>query len=415
MDPGNFLLMVVLSSALGSSIGVFTGLVPGIHVNTAAAALLTAYPAMDALLSPVTGGNSPAFIAAVIVSAATVHSFVDYVPSVFMGAPDADDSLVVLPGHRLLMEGRGMAAVRASAVGSLAGCVCSLALAMPLAKAMEAGLSDLIARVTVAALAIIMVALVCKERTLRDAACTAMLLGASGLFGWVCLTKYGDATGPMGFGNMLFPMLTGLFGLPALVDSMGNPEIPVQRDEGAGVGLLPGIKGVVAGSVTGWFPGVTASACAAVSSMASENRDAEEYISTVSSVGTASVVFALITLISTGRQRSGAMVAVADVTGGNVPFTFLLGAVACGAVVGFFATVAAGRFVSNRVSGVDMRKFNAVVIAALVAMAFASGGLLGLAVLAVAAALGTLPLALGVGRVALSGSLIVPAFMAYLF
>ncbi len=60
-------------------------------------------------------------VACCIFAASTVHSFVDFVPSVFIGAPDPDEALSVLPGHRLLMEGRGMAAVRAAAVGSAVG------------------------------------------------------------------------------------------------------------------------------------------------------------------------------------------------------------------------------------------------------------------------------------------------------
>lgn len=414
MDPSSFLALVVLASVIGSSIGVVTGLVPGIHVNTAAALLLAAYPAMEAALCGIAGENTTLFVAAVIVSAATVHSFVDYVPSVFMGAPSADDALVVLPGHRLLMDGRGMAAVRASAVGSLAGCVCSLAVAVPVAALMQAGLADCIRQVTVAALIIVVMALILKEKTMGKAAASAFLIGASGLFGWVCLFRYGDATGPVGFGNVLFPMLTGLFGMPALIASMGNSKIPEQRDEPTAGGLKQGVKGVIAGSVTGWFPGVTASACAAVTSMAVENEKPEEYISMVSSVGTASVVFALITLVATGRKRSGAMVAVAEITGGDFFFAFLLGAVACGAIVGYFATVACGKLVSQRVSGADMRKLNMAIIVALVTMSYASCGLLSLTVLTVAVTLGMVPLLLGVGRVSLAGCLIIPALIAYL-
>jgi len=41
-----------------------------------------------------------------------------YHPSIFLGAPEADTALAVLPGHALLMEGRGEEAVRLSAIGS---------------------------------------------------------------------------------------------------------------------------------------------------------------------------------------------------------------------------------------------------------------------------------------------------------
>ena len=45
MGP-ELLLLVLTAAAVGAAVGTFTGLVPGIHVNTLAAVLFTSYPAV---------------------------------------------------------------------------------------------------------------------------------------------------------------------------------------------------------------------------------------------------------------------------------------------------------------------------------------------------------------------------------
>ena len=114
MDPGLILICVALSFA-GSCMGAFSGIVPGIHVNTLASVLLAAYPAIESVLEPAAGAyGASVAVCCCIMSASVVHSFLDFVPSVFIGAPDSEDCISVLPGHRLLLQGRGMEAVRAA-------------------------------------------------------------------------------------------------------------------------------------------------------------------------------------------------------------------------------------------------------------------------------------------------------------
>ena len=119
MDP-TLTALCVLMALLGCAIGTFSGMVPGIHVNTLAALLLASYPAIEAMI-PLEPSDSAVAVACCVMSASVVHSYVDFVPSVFIGAPDSEDAVSVLPGHRLLLQGRGMEAVRSAAIGSLVG------------------------------------------------------------------------------------------------------------------------------------------------------------------------------------------------------------------------------------------------------------------------------------------------------
>lgn len=78
----------------------------------------------------------------------------------FIGAPDPDEALSVLPGHRLLMEGRGMAAVRAAAVGSAVGAAAALVLAIPLQWLMLNGAERYLDMITSGVLALTLVIII---------------------------------------------------------------------------------------------------------------------------------------------------------------------------------------------------------------------------------------------------------------
>lgn len=147
MGP-EIILTVLLASSIGAAIGTFTGMVPGIHVNTAAAVLLGSLSFFNGLFSFASGLDCAVLVACCIFSASAVHSFVDFVPSAFIGVPDADDALSVLPGHRLFLEGQAMKAVRAAAIGSVVGSVSALLLAIPLQWIMLAGGTAIVDRMT---------------------------------------------------------------------------------------------------------------------------------------------------------------------------------------------------------------------------------------------------------------------------
>ena len=81
-------------------------------------------------LSPVflSWGIPLSAVAAIIVSTGTVHTFLNYIPSALLGAPDGDTALSLLPGHRMLLSGNAPRGVAWSARGSQLGLFLSLPL-----------------------------------------------------------------------------------------------------------------------------------------------------------------------------------------------------------------------------------------------------------------------------------------------
>lgn len=93
----------------GVALGVCSGLVPGLYANNMA--LLLAAAASDV-------PGPPRFVAAAMLAAGVVHTFLDAVPALALGVPDPAMAASALPGHRLVVEGRGREALRLSALGS---------------------------------------------------------------------------------------------------------------------------------------------------------------------------------------------------------------------------------------------------------------------------------------------------------
>ena len=49
---------------------------------------------------------------------AITHTFIDFIPSIFLGAPDEDSVLSILPGHKLLLKGYAYTGIILTLYGS---------------------------------------------------------------------------------------------------------------------------------------------------------------------------------------------------------------------------------------------------------------------------------------------------------
>jgi putative membrane protein len=412
--------LVIGFSLIGSSLGLFTGLVPGIHVNTLASLMLIAYPVLDsALEGSLPDGYTAIMICSLIMSASVVHSFVDFVPSVFIGAPDAEDAISILPGHRLLLAGKGMVAVRSAAVGSLIGCSSAILLAVPLQFAMSNGAADLLDPLTRYVILAVMGVLLWNEFRKGAIVLGIACMILSGLLGLAVMRLPIPCTGIVGIeGTLLMPMLTGLFGLPVLLESSEEGKVPKQCDDGMDpVGMVPGLKGVFMGTIAGWFPGITSTVGATVSSTMMPDRTPERFISTVASIGTVTTVLSLVTLSVSGGGRSGTVIVIGDILGDSISgfmsesFMLLLLSASMAAAIGYRLTIMSGSMATGLLSRIDQRLLNRLVICILVAMVVLTTGPWGVVILAGALLIGFVPVSCNMGKTSLCGCLLLPVVL----
>jgi len=138
MGTPEFLLAIIVFTLLGCLAGIITGLVPGVHVNTVAYMVLASQAALIALAMAFFGWASPTssqlivIVCALVIGNVITHTFLDFIPSVFLGAPEGETALSLLPGHRMMLEGRGFEAVKCSVIGSFGAVLGALILLIPM-------------------------------------------------------------------------------------------------------------------------------------------------------------------------------------------------------------------------------------------------------------------------------------------
>jgi len=512
------MLLVIDVSLLGAALGAFTGIAPGIHVNTLATGVLMAYPLLEGAMAPLLGtfgadpGLTPVFLACLLISASVVHSFLDFIPSVFFGAPEESESLSVLPGHRMLLAGRGMDAVAIAAGGSFIGAAAAIVASLPLIVIFVErpdvieNIDPFIPGLLLTATAVVLMSQrdgqeaewvirvgrsseknvsllkpvpidgrsvsvsgrvegLWPRRTLKTDHGTWRMNGYRGPSGrsvtvdgtWKIVRKRWRPkasvllafllSGAIGFtvmngrvpggnifggldGNLLLPMLTGLFSVPSLLESSSGTRIPEQdTDARTRADVRSSIRGVGAGLFAAWVPGVTSTAGTVLGTTLDARKDeetessTERFISMSASVGTAATIFGIAALVMTGSGGTGVLVAVdemmastemstdADLRLGFVSLLMLSALVS--SVLGYFLTIWCGRVLARHMSERDSSSSSLAILIFETVLVLAFTGVPGLMVLTVSSVVGCFPPAAGVGRVSLTGCLVLPIILSY--
>ena len=138
MGTGALLLAVIIFTLIGCLAGILTGLIPGIHVNNVAYMVLASQAALVSLAMMFFGWASPnsteivIIVSSLVIGNVITHTFLDFIPSVFLGAPEGETALSLLPGHRMMLAGRGYEAVKCSVIGSFGAVLGALILLVPM-------------------------------------------------------------------------------------------------------------------------------------------------------------------------------------------------------------------------------------------------------------------------------------------
>lgn len=399
------LISILLGAAVGIGCGAVSGLVPGIHANTVAGLLLSLQALLLAWFDPV-------FIASAMFATLVAHTFLDNVPGTFLGIPDADTSLAVLPAHALCLDGRGEEAVRISALGSALGVVLSLPLALAFVLVLPALQPAIDWGIGLVILAVAGYLIVVSE----SPGWAFAVFSVSGVLGLFSLGYSFLAWSTGGESGVLMPLLSGLFGIAVLLQA-SHGAMPVQHF--SGINLPPGalrrgsLLGSAVGALVGWLPGLSnATANALLTSVVGYDTNPREYILATSAANTVNAFLGLAAFYAISRTRSGVMAAIGALEE-IPPATAILLAGAIAAVGAYLLTVRLSSMAAW-FSGMSVKKLNYGVIAFVALLSFFLCGPFGVLVLILATAVGYVPALVNIRRVYCMGAIMVPV-MAYSF
>lgn len=393
------MLEIVFYALLGVLFGTFTGIAPGIHINTVCVVVLGLFYKYS--LDPV---NLSVFV----VSLGVTHSFVDFVPSVYLGAPDPDTVLFLQPSHQMLLRGRGFEAVALSVAGGVYGMIIALFLigglvyAVPVAYSLVRPLIPLMLVLTEAYL-------VAVERNKIGAVVVVMLSGIYGALFMHTHVMNQEAT--------LFVMLTSLFGISSMVmSSRQTKALPPQKMSAnlkVGQTLYASFLGFLGGLVAGVMPGLGSSQSAIVIQKFARVRSRKAFIVAIGTINTVSIVFSVFSLYLIGKARSGSAIAIEammpEISLGTVGM--FLGAALFSTGIAGVISLKVGQVSAKHVHKVNYRVVAYGVAGLLFLMTFFYAGGAGIVVCVTGTAIGILPHVLGTKKSLLMSSLIFPTIL----
>ena len=400
------MIELIFAFAVGTVLGVLAGLIPGLHQNNFIPIILGA----SFLFEPMAA-------AIILISAAVVNSFVNYIPSILLGAPEDSSALSVLPGHRLLLEGRGYEAIRLTVIGNFLGAVFAVA-SLPLFTIFIPDIYNIVRPNLFWILSFVVVYMIFSEKSLRQIFLAVLVFALAGALGIIVLNNYPN--------DFLFPLLAGLFGLPMLLLSFQqktnfpeNFSFETEKLKKRMIASAVSI-GSLAGIIAGLLPGVgnaqaTLIAQEAVGSQKNSSElSARKFLISIGSVNMADFIYSLFALFLIGRPRSGIAAAVEKLMSvGETEILIFVILILFSAGIGAAITLLLSRRALFFMRRVFYPRLSIAVFVFILALIFVFTGAVGIFVSLTALAIGLVANLSGVKRSHAMGCLILPTILFF--
>ncbi|WP_406662532.1 tripartite tricarboxylate transporter permease [Methanolobus sp. ZRKC3] len=361
--------------------------------------------------------------------------------------------MAVLPGHTLLLEGKGSEAIRLSALGSAGSVALALLIAAPMSLLFGLAYPLIQSHMALLLILVVLIMLVSEKgefvpgqgslahwKSRFYALLVFLVSGSLGLIAFK-LEYLMQPLLSLGEPSILLPLLSGLFGSSQLIISMlSNPVIPAQlpsRIELERKRIFRGIMvGGISGSLVAWLPGISSSIATvfarlfikqefskpshAIRSLNDETdlAPSKEFIVSVSGVNTCNAIFGLFALAVISRSRNGAMVAVNELLGdislNSSNMLLFLCVISLTAILSYFSTIFLGDNIHRSISKIDYSLLAYTVIAVLAIMSLLFTGLFGLMIFIVATPVGMLAPFLKIRKSHAMGVILLPVILYFI-
>lgn len=395
------MLDILLFACLGIIAGIFTGMIPGLHLNTISIIVFGLY---------FTYNPDPLLIAVFIVGMGITHSFLDFLPSIFLGAPDPSVALSVLPAHEMLFEGRGYEALILSVVGGLGG-IFLLLLSFPLIIKGIPTFYNLI-RPNIQFILILLMGFMIFIEKQRFAALSIFLL--SGVFGLISLNS-----GLINQNFVMFPMLSGLFGFSTMILSYKTvskiPKQDMNVEINRKMGIIGSVSGFIGGITAGMLPGFGSSQSAVLIQEFGRIKSKRTFITTLGGINTIDIILSIFALFLISNPRSGSAVIIGKILE-NITIKeviIFLGVGLFSAGIAAILALKIGKYMGVFVQKINYRKLVLLVIFGLLLLTYLFTGIIGVFIALIGTSIGLLPQLIGVKKSLLLGCLILPTILYF--
>ncbi|WP_405304730.1 tripartite tricarboxylate transporter permease [Methanobrevibacter sp.] len=413
------MIELVIACFIGILIGTATGMIPGIHVNTAGAILFASSSFLLAFLSP-------EFLCVLMVAMSIAHALIEFVPSMLLGVPQEGTATSILPGHRMVLQGRSKEVIRIVSIGGF-GAIMVTILMLPIFAVALPILHDLTKPFTWIILLVASIYLTYRlTSSLRDFLWSILLFFLSGILGWTIFQT------PISSGVSLMCTFSGLFGISTILFSLNDSSTIPHQNKFYDLNLdLNKIKSIFTGGITGailgFLPGFgpaqgTVIAQAVSGSNDNDDDDTVNFLLATSGLNVSDCLFSLIAIYIIGNPRSGIAVymsyLISEMSINHLIIFIFSSLIAVS--VSLALSLKLGDSFSGLMGGVDYKKLSIgvillqILILYIFVLYYQAPILYMTLALITSTAMGMLPHYIGVGKSHLMGILIIPAIVIYM-
>jgi len=379
--------------------GTFSGLVPGIHINLIGFAVVSLSISLFAPIDSI-------YLIVFITSMAIAHTFIDFIPSTFLGCPDTETELSVLPGYELLKEGRGYEAVILTSKGCLSAIFILLLITFPLIFLLSKTYF-FIKTIIPYLLILSSLILIFTEKKKKNAFLVFILTGFLGL-----------AVLNLEIKEPLLPLLTGLFGASNLILSIKTKaQIPNQNLSLTKTKISkPLFCSLIASPLCGFLPGLGSGQATILGNTLAKN-DRKGFLVLLGATNTLVMGFSFISLYTISKARTGVAVAIQELIGKTSLEILLLILITTffSGILSFFLIKYLAKFFSQKITKISYRTLSIITLIFLSILVILLSNFLGFFVFILSTLTGIYCISKKSRRTNMMGCLLIPTILLYLF
>ncbi len=394
---------LALSFFIGILVGTFTGVFPGIHINLISTIILSSLTLLEKF--------SPESLIVFITTIAITHTFLDFIPSIYLGAPEEDNFLSVLPGHQLLRKGQAHSAVVYTLYGSLTALPIILILTFIFIKFLPS-VYNATEKIIPLILIFLSIYIIFRDKEFLISLTVFILSGFLGFLTFNTPVK-----------EPLLPLLSGLFGLSSLIISIKNKtQIPKQK-------ILPlskiklskkeflksSLASFISAPLCSFLPGI-GSGHAAVLGSEIFKQNKKEFLFSVGAINVIVLSLSFVVAFIIGKTRTGASAVVKEILNkiSQENLILILITIFITGIITFFIAIKISKLCSNYINNINYSKLSIITILILISLNLILTNYIGLIVLITSTSLGIFTILSNTRRINLMGCLLVPTIIYYL-
>lgn len=399
------MLAEIIALILGILAGTITGLLPGIHINLVAAFLTSSLAFFLAFSSPIT-------LVVFIVSMSITHTFLDFIPSIFLGAPDEDSSLSVLPGHQYLLQGKAHQALIYTAYGGLI----ALPIIILFAPIFIFIMPHIFYYLKFVMFFIMLLVSIYMIFTTENKTLAFIIFMLSGFLGISSLN--------IPVQNSLLPLLSGLFGSSSLITSM----IKKQKLKPQKIESLKNIRiekqdlintaaaSSFAAPLCSFLPALGSSQAAVLSSSILDKTNQKQFLILLGSINTIIMGLSFVTLYAIEKARTGSAAAISTILQSFTASSLIiiLATIIISGILAFFLSIFISRIFARNINKINYFLLSIFILIFLSLVVILFSGWLGFLVYIISTFTGLSCILLNVRRTNLMGALMLPTILLYL-